>query len=185
MDLKRKKSWSFPRHAYTYIDSQAKYPWFKAHALYLVGSTEYYELLKPNETITGDRYQTQLTHLSRALKEKRPQFNERHDKVILQLNNARLHMLHHPSKPTRKLSNGKSYSTCRIHQTMLLPIITCFDRRRNALLLMKIPKIRSIRGSHQKMSSSSKMISVNCQKDGKKKGLTMDNSFRFLSCAPK
>jgi len=42
----------------------------------------YYELLKPTETITDDRYQTQLMRLSRALKDKRPQYNERHDKVI-------------------------------------------------------------------------------------------------------
>ena len=49
----------------------------------------YYELLKPTETITGDHYRTQLMHLSRALKDKRPQYNERHDKVILQNDNAR------------------------------------------------------------------------------------------------
>ncbi|GFW72183.1 mariner Mos1 transposase [Trichonephila clavipes] len=49
----------------------------------------YYELLKPTETTTGDRYRTQLMRLSRALKDKRPQYNERHDKVILQHDNAR------------------------------------------------------------------------------------------------
>ena len=43
----------------------------------------YYELLKPTETITGDRYRMQLMSLSRTLKDKRPQYNERHDKVIL------------------------------------------------------------------------------------------------------
>ena len=42
-----------------------------------------YELLKPTETITGDQYRTQLMRLSRALKDKRPQYNERHDKMIL------------------------------------------------------------------------------------------------------
>ncbi|GFX98187.1 mariner Mos1 transposase [Trichonephila clavipes] len=52
----------------------------------------YYELLKPTETITGDRYRTQLMRLSRALKDKRPQYNERHDKVILQHGNARPHV---------------------------------------------------------------------------------------------
>ena len=49
----------------------------------------YYELFKPSETITGDRYGTKLMSLSRALKEKRPQYQERHDKVILQHDNAR------------------------------------------------------------------------------------------------
>ena len=33
-------------------------------------SVVYYELLKPTETITGDRYRTQLMRLSRALKDK-------------------------------------------------------------------------------------------------------------------
>ena len=33
----------------------------------------YYNLLKPNETITGKRYQTQLMRLSQALREKGPQ----------------------------------------------------------------------------------------------------------------
>ena len=49
----------------------------------------YYELLKQSETITGDRSRTQLMRLSRASKEKRPQYQERHDKVILQHDNAR------------------------------------------------------------------------------------------------
>ena len=52
----------------------------------------YYELLKPSETITGGRYRTQLIRLSRALKEKRPQYQERHDKLILQHDNARPHV---------------------------------------------------------------------------------------------
>ena len=52
----------------------------------------YYELLKPNETITGDRYRLQLMRLSRALKDKRPQYTERHEKVILQHDNARPHV---------------------------------------------------------------------------------------------
>ena len=52
----------------------------------------YYELLKPNETITGDRYRKQLMSLSRALKEKQPQYQERHDKVIPQHENARPHV---------------------------------------------------------------------------------------------
>ena len=42
----------------------------------------YYELLKPNETITGEWYRTQLMRLSRALREKRPQYEQRHEKVI-------------------------------------------------------------------------------------------------------
>ena len=51
----------------------------------------YYELLKPNGTITGELYWTQLMRLSRALREKRPQYEQRHEKVILQHDNARPH----------------------------------------------------------------------------------------------
>ena len=52
----------------------------------------YYEVLKPNESMTGERYRTQLMRLSRALREKRPQYEERHETVILQHANARPHV---------------------------------------------------------------------------------------------
>ncbi|UYV79010.1 SETMAR [Cordylochernes scorpioides] len=52
----------------------------------------YYELLQPNETITGERYQQQLMRLSQALKIKRPLYTKRHDKVIYQHDNARPHV---------------------------------------------------------------------------------------------
>ena len=52
----------------------------------------YYELLKSNGTITGERYWTQLMRLSWALREKRPQYEQRHEKVILQHDNARPHV---------------------------------------------------------------------------------------------
>ena len=51
-----------------------------------------YELLKPNETITGERYRTQFMRFSRALREKRPQYEQRQEKMILQHNNARPHV---------------------------------------------------------------------------------------------
>jgi len=52
----------------------------------------YYELLKPSKTITGDLYPKQLMRLSKALKDKRPQYNKGHNKVILQHENARFHV---------------------------------------------------------------------------------------------
>jgi len=53
----------------------------------------YYELLKPGNSITGDRYRLQLILLlSRALQEKRPEYEQRHDKVILLHDNARPHV---------------------------------------------------------------------------------------------
>ena len=51
-----------------------------------------YELLKPNETITAERYQQQLMQLSGTLKFELPQNAKRHDKVIFQRDNARPHV---------------------------------------------------------------------------------------------
>ncbi|KAG5319580.1 MOS1T transposase, partial [Pseudoatta argentina] len=59
---KRRKSWGKPR--------KTKYPWLEA----------------------GDRYRLQLMRLSRAFKEKRPLYAQRHDKVILLHDNARPHI---------------------------------------------------------------------------------------------
>ena len=52
----------------------------------------YCVLLTPNETITAERHRMQLMRLSRALREKRPQYEQRHEKVILQHDNARPHV---------------------------------------------------------------------------------------------
>lgn len=52
----------------------------------------YYELLKPGVTVTGDLYLQQLMRLSQALKDRRPQYHDRHDKVILLHDNARPHV---------------------------------------------------------------------------------------------
>jgi len=73
------------------IDSQSEYSWKKTHVVHLVDQlgVMYYELLKPNETITGALYRTQLMRLSRALKEKRAHNYSRHDKIILLHDNAR------------------------------------------------------------------------------------------------
>ncbi|GFW69541.1 aromatic-L-amino-acid decarboxylase [Trichonephila clavipes] len=90
---KRRKSWGSPGHAST---STAEPNIHGSKVMLSIGWDQlgvvYYELLKPTETITGDRYRTQLMRLSRALKDKRPQYNERHDKVILQHDNARPHV---------------------------------------------------------------------------------------------
>jgi len=50
----------------------------------------YSELLKPGDSITDDRYRLQLI---RALREKRPEYEQRHDKVILLYDNARPHVI--------------------------------------------------------------------------------------------
>ena len=60
----------------------------------------YYELLKPNETITGERYRTQLMRLSRELREKRPQYEQRHEKVKTYLESLKWEVLpHSPYSP--------------------------------------------------------------------------------------
>ena len=52
----------------------------------------YFELLKTNKTITEERYRTQLMRVSRTLREKRPQYKQRHEKVILQHDNSGPHI---------------------------------------------------------------------------------------------
>ncbi|GFX95052.1 mariner Mos1 transposase [Trichonephila clavipes] len=89
---KRRKSWGYPGHAST---STAKPNIHGSKVMLSIWWDQlgvvYYELLKPTETITGNLYRTQLMRLSRALKDKRPQY-ERHDKVILQHDNAQPHV---------------------------------------------------------------------------------------------
>lgn len=51
----------------------------------------YYELLNPNETVTGDRYRRQLDKLAHALNEKRPLIARKHHKVLFHDDNARPH----------------------------------------------------------------------------------------------
>ena len=90
---KRRNSWGKPGHAST---STAKSNIHCKKLLLCIWWDQlgvvYYELLQPNETITSERYQQQLMQLSRALKFKRPEYAQRHDKVIFQHDNARSHV---------------------------------------------------------------------------------------------
>ena len=52
----------------------------------------YYELLKPGETINGERYRTQLIRFKRAMGEKRPEYANRHETIIFHHENARPHV---------------------------------------------------------------------------------------------
>jgi len=83
------------------IDSQAEYN-IRGKKLMLCiwwdqFGVVYYELLKPNEIITGALYRKQLMRLSRALKEKHAHYS-RHDKIILLHDNIRSHVV--APKPT-------------------------------------------------------------------------------------
>ena len=52
----------------------------------------YYELLKPGETINGERYRTQLIRLKRAIAEKCPEYATRHEAIIFHHDNVRPHV---------------------------------------------------------------------------------------------
>ena len=48
----------------------------------------YYELLKPDKNINGERYRTQLIRLKKAISEKRPEYATRHEAIIFHHDNA-------------------------------------------------------------------------------------------------
>ena len=77
--------------------------------------------VETDETITGEQYRTQLMRLSRALRKKRPQYEQRHKKWFYSMKMFSL-TLPNPLKPTWKRSNV--IFTCRIPQILRRPIIT-------------------------------------------------------------
>ena len=96
----------------------------------------YYELLKPGETINGERYRTQLIHLKRAIAEKRPEYATRHEAIIFHYDNARSHV----AIPVKNyLENGWPYSPYSpmmglIAQTLTLLTTICSGRCRTPSL---------------------------------------------------
>ena len=52
----------------------------------------YYELLRPGETIDGERYRTQLIRLKRAMAKKQPEYATRHEAIIFHHDNAQPHV---------------------------------------------------------------------------------------------
>ena len=83
-NVKRRTLWGKPGHAST---TSAKLNNHSSKHLLCIWWNQkgviYYELLKTNVTFTGDRLQ--LMRLSRSLKEKRPLYAQRHEKVIVVL----------------------------------------------------------------------------------------------------
>ncbi len=90
---KRKKSWVHPGEPST---STAKRNIHGSKVMLCIWWDQkgvvYYELLKPNETITSERYQHQLIDLNHALNENRPIPANKQRKVILLHDNARPHV---------------------------------------------------------------------------------------------
>jgi len=128
----------------------------------------YYKLLKPGDSITGDRYWLQLIRLSRVLRKKRSEYEQKHDKVILLHDNARPHVAKVIKKNIWKRSNGMFYR--RILRTLLLLITGCSSRYSKSLvsLLLQKSKIGSKIGSPPKTSHFFEMEFENCLRDGKK-----------------
>ena len=89
---KRKKSWLSPGEASTLTARSNRFGkktmlcvWWDQKGIV------YYELLKTGETVNGHRYRQQLINLNHALLEKRPEWDTRHERVILQHDNASCH----------------------------------------------------------------------------------------------
>lgn len=91
---KRKKSWVSPGEA---VPSTSRHDRFGRKTMLCVWwdhrDVVYYELLKPGETVNGERYRQQLINLNHALIEKRPDWARRHGKVILLHDNAPSHTM--------------------------------------------------------------------------------------------
>lgn len=90
---KRKKSWVDPGQPST---SQPKRNIHGQKVMLCIWWDQqgvvYYELLKPNETVTADVYKRQINHLSAELLRKRPAIASNRRKVILLHDNARPHV---------------------------------------------------------------------------------------------
>jgi len=93
----------------------------------LVGSGGCYLLLKPGETVNAHRYHQQLIKMHHALREKRPHYRKRHDKLIFLHDNA-------PSHTSTMIQNYLETLNWEVlpiplnHQTWHLLTITCFLR---------------------------------------------------------
>jgi len=94
----------------------------------------YYELQKLGDSIMGDRYRLQLIRLSRALREKRPEYEQRHNKDILH-DNARPHV----AKIVKKYLKTLKWDV--LPHPSYFPDITSFDYwlfRRNSSTIWQV-----------------------------------------------
>jgi len=101
----------WPQHQH-----HAAHSWFEDHLVRPKRSC-LYELLKPGDSITGDRYRLQLIRFSR---EKRSEYEQIYDKVILLHDNARPHV----AKILKKYLETLKCFTAPIFSRQLLLLIT-------------------------------------------------------------
>ena len=127
----------------------------------------YYELLKSGDSITGD--QLQLIYLSRALREKRLEYEQRYDKVILLHDNARPHV----AKVVKKYLETLKWMFYCTRRILLLLITGCSEGMQHDLtvtgsLLSQKSKIGSKIGSPPTTSHFFEMEFENYLSDRKK-----------------
>jgi len=87
---KRKKSWVDPAQSSTF-SSRPNQTEDDAVLLVGTGGCHLLLLLKPGETVNAHRYHQQLIRLHRTLREKKPHYRKRHDKLIFFNDNAPSH----------------------------------------------------------------------------------------------
>jgi len=109
----RKESWILANHRYQLQNATSIEVRFCYFVWWDMKGVIYYELLKPNQTITAECYQ-QLIDLNCALNQKRPIIAQRKPKVIL------LTILDYTLQKQLKIRYRHFYHTLRIHQTVLL-----------------------------------------------------------------
>ena len=97
--------------------------------------------MKPNETITRERYRRQLMRLSRVLRKNDHNTSRGTEKWFYNMTTLGL-TLPNPSKYTWKRSNGESYPIRRIPQILRPPIITFIDRWHMVWLISSSAHIR-------------------------------------------
>ena len=136
----------------------------------------YYELLKPNETVTADVYRCQLNKLNNSLLQKRPAIASNRRKVILLHDNARPHVarvvkdtllqLEWEVLPHPAYSPDIAPSDYHLFRSMQHGLAG--TRFRSAEEVPKKCENGSMIGSLPNQHRSFDTVSPCCQKDGKK-----------------
>jgi len=166
---KRKKSWVDPAQPSTSFSKPNRFGWKTMLCVWWnQESFIYYELLKPSETVNAHRYNQQLIKLHRALREKRPHYRKRHDKLIFLHDNA----LSHTSTMVQNYLETVNWEVL-LHPTYSPDLLTiCFRRWATRSLsgtsiLTKTSKNGLMSDLPRMMRNFFGLVYTNCPKDGK------------------